>query len=88
MKFAIADEDEHSHLMSEFGLDESGEEVNIGCYGPDGKKYPMEPMEEWEDEDVEEFVSKMKKGRKYRGGSRDIIQSKMSIEMRISVILR
>ncbi|XP_062572730.1 protein disulfide-isomerase A4-like, partial [Saccostrea cucullata] len=63
VKFAIADEDEHSHLIAEFGLDDSGEEINIACYGPDGKKYPMEPMEEWEDDDVEEFITKMKKGK-------------------------
>lgn len=63
VKFAIADEDEHSHLLAEFGLDDSGEEINIACYGPDGKKYPMEPMEEWEDDEVEEYITKMKKGR-------------------------
>lgn len=62
VKFAIADEDEHSHLLAEFGLDDSGEEINIACYGPDGKKYPMEPMEEWEDDEVEEYITKMKKG--------------------------
>ena len=62
VKFAIADEDEHSHLLAEFGLDDSGEEINIACYGPDGKKFPMEPMEEWESEDIEEFITKMKKG--------------------------
>lgn len=63
VKFAIADEDEHSHLLAEFGLDDSGEEINIACYGPDGKKYPMEPMEEWEDDEVEEYITKMKKGK-------------------------
>ena len=62
VKFAIADEDEHSHLLAEFGLDDSGEEINIACYGPDGKKFPMEPMEEWDSEDIEEFITKMKKG--------------------------
>ncbi|XP_022309872.2 protein disulfide-isomerase A4-like [Crassostrea virginica] len=63
VKFAIADEDEHSHLLAEFGLDDSGEEINIACYGPDGKKFPMEPMEEWDSEDIEEFITKMKKGK-------------------------
>lgn len=49
-------------MLAEFGLDDSGEEINIACYGPDGKKYPMEPMEEWEDDEVEEYITKMKKG--------------------------
>lgn len=51
-------------MLAEFGLDDSGEEINIACYGPDGKKYPMEPMEEWEDDEVEEYITKMKKGSK------------------------
>lgn len=64
VKFVIVDEDEYSYLLVEFGLDDFGEEINIVCYGFDGKKYLMEFMEEWEDDEVEEYIIKMKKGSK------------------------
>lgn len=51
-------------MLVEFGLDDFGEEINIVCYGFDGKKYLMEFMEEWEDDEVEEYIIKMKKGSK------------------------
>ena len=39
VKFAIASEDEYiTSLMKEFGLDESGETFNIGCF-KEMKKY-------------------------------------------------
>lgn len=39
VKFAIANEDEYiTSLMKEFGLEESGEEFNIGCF-KEMKKY-------------------------------------------------
>ena len=39
IKFAIANEEDYMvSLMKEFGLDESGEEFNVGCYMK-GRKY-------------------------------------------------
>ncbi|KAL3831563.1 hypothetical protein ACJMK2_023302 [Sinanodonta woodiana] len=61
--FAVADEEKFKHLVEEFGLDDSGEELNIGCYGKDGKRYPMEPMEEFESDEVREFLDKLIKGK-------------------------
>ena len=60
--FAVADETEHSYTVNEFGLGDSGEDINIGCYGADSKKYKMEPMDEWEEDDINEFLSKLKAG--------------------------
>ena len=48
--------------MKDFGLDDSGEELNIGCF-KDGKKYSMEPMEEYEEDDVRDFLKKLRKGK-------------------------
>lgn len=63
IKFAIADDQEYSaSTMKDFGLDESGEELNIGCF-KDGKKYSMEPMEEYDDDEVREFLKKLQKGK-------------------------
>jgi len=63
MTFAIADEEENSDLLHEFGFDESSEEVNIGIFGPGDRKYPMEPMEEFDTDDVQQFLKQYMKGR-------------------------
>ena len=62
ISFAIADEENYKNTLEEFGLGDSPEEINIGCYGLDGRKYPMEPMEEFDSEEIEEFLNKMQKG--------------------------
>ena len=63
IKFAIADEDDQRHALAEFELDDSGEELNIGCYGSDKKKYRMDPMEEYDADDFKEWLDKFKEGR-------------------------
>lgn len=61
--FAVADDEENSKLLEEFGLDESGEEINVGLFGADGKKYAMEPMDEYESDEIIAFLNKYKKGK-------------------------
>lgn len=60
--FAVADDEENSDLMKQFGLDESGEDLNLGLYGADGKKYAMEPMDDFDSDDIIDFLKKYKKG--------------------------
>uniref|UniRef100_A0A0B6YWC7 Thioredoxin domain-containing protein n=2 Tax=Arion vulgaris TaxID=1028688 RepID=A0A0B6YWC7_9EUPU len=60
--FAIADDEEHSNLLQQFGLDESGEEINIGLFGTDGRKYALEAEGEFDDVDITEFLNKYKQG--------------------------
>jgi hypothetical protein len=62
ISFAIANEEDYKNVIQEFGLEDSPEEINIGCFGLDGKKYPMEPMEEFDSEEIVEFLTKLKKG--------------------------
>ena len=62
MSFAVADDDENSDLFYQFGFDESSEEVNVGILGPDNLKYPMEPMDEFESDEVENFLKSFMKG--------------------------
>ena len=62
MSFVIADEEENSVLFNEFGFDDSSEEVNVGIIGPGDRKYPMEPMEEFDSDDVEKFLKIFMKG--------------------------
>ncbi|XP_060073857.1 protein disulfide-isomerase A4-like [Ylistrum balloti] len=61
--FAIADEDDNKRLISEFRLEESGEELNIGCYDSKNRRYKLDDMEEWDDDDVEDFLKKFRKGK-------------------------
>ncbi|KAH9520052.1 Protein disulfide-isomerase A4 [Bulinus truncatus] len=61
--FAVADDESHASLLEEFGLGESSEELNIGLIGSDIKKYGMKPMEEFDSDDVIEFLNKYKKGK-------------------------
>ncbi|WAQ94277.1 PDIA4-like protein [Mya arenaria] len=58
IKFAIASEEEYiNSLMVDFGLADSGEEFNVGCFKE------MEPMEEYDDDEIREFLDKLKKGK-------------------------
>ena len=61
--FAIANEDDYAALLKDFGFDESGEEMNIGILGKDGKKYPMEPMEEYDPDEITSFLDAFQKGK-------------------------
>jgi len=62
MTFAIADEEENSDLFREFGFDDSSEEINVGIIGPQERKYPMEPMEEFETDEILRFLRTFMKG--------------------------
>ncbi|CAL1537276.1 unnamed protein product, partial [Lymnaea stagnalis] len=61
--FAVADDETNAKLMEDFGLSDSGEEINIGIFGADNKKYRMEPTEEFDTEEIIEFLKKFKKGK-------------------------
>ena len=61
--FAIADDDQMGQDFKDFGFDDSGEEINIGCFDKNNRKYPMEAMEEWDSDEIEEYLAKFSKGR-------------------------
>ncbi|OWF40778.1 protein disulfide-isomerase A4-like [Mizuhopecten yessoensis] len=61
--FAVADEDDNKRLISEFRLEDSGEELNIGCYDSKNRRYKLDDMDEWDDDDVEEFLGKFRTGK-------------------------
>ncbi|KAM6971156.1 protein disulfide-isomerase A4 [Tautogolabrus adspersus] len=60
--FVIADEEDYAEELKGLGLSESGEEVNVGIQGEEGKKYAMEP-EEFDSEVLRDFVMAFKKGK-------------------------
>ena len=61
--FAIADEEEMSSLLKEFGLEESGEDVNVVCYDANGLKYRMNDDNEFTSESFEEFIDQLDQGK-------------------------
>lgn len=62
MTFAIIDEDDFPDKIKGFGFDESGEEMNIGILDKNNKKYAMEEMEEFDSNEIREFINKFNKG--------------------------
>lgn len=60
--FAIADEEDYSDELKSLGLSDSGEDVNVGILGQEGKKYAMEP-EEFDPDVLRDFVLAFKKGK-------------------------
>lgn len=48
--------------MPGFGFDDSGEDVNIGILGEKDIKYPMPPMDEFDEDEILEFLDKFMKG--------------------------
>ena len=60
--FAVADEDEQSEMWKKFNLQDSGEDVNVGCRGKDGLNYPM-PEDEVDEDTLAEFVQSFKAGK-------------------------
>lgn len=61
--FAIADEEKMSTILKEFGLEESGEDINVGCFDSNGLKYRMDDDDEFTSESFEEFIQKLDKGK-------------------------
>ena len=50
-------------LFKEFGLDDSGEEMNIGILDSKEKKYPLEDFGSWDEDEIKEFLTKFNKGK-------------------------
>jgi len=56
VNFAVADDEEFAELLKKFNLQDSGEDVNVGCKGKDGLHYPM-PEDEMDEDVLSEFVN-------------------------------
>ena len=50
--FAMSDDEENAQDVKAMGLDDSGSDFSFGCYGGLGDKYPMEELDEWDEEEV------------------------------------
>ena len=55
--FAMSDDEENDKDIKSFGFDDSGSDFSLGCYGTDGNRYPMEELDEWEQDEVCEVIT-------------------------------
>lgn len=46
----------------EFGFDDSGEEMNVGIIDDKNRKFPMPEMDEFDEEEITEFLDRYLKG--------------------------
>ena len=49
-------------MFQNFGFEESGEEINIGILDAKDRKFPMEPMDSFDSDDVRQFLKDYEKG--------------------------
>ncbi|XP_033639191.1 protein disulfide-isomerase A4-like [Asterias rubens] len=59
--FAVAQEEEFTDQMKELGLDDSGEEINIGLFDSNGRKYRMDPEDEFDEDVLRDFLKAWRK---------------------------
>lgn len=58
--FAIADEEDYSNRLKDFGLEDSGEDVNVALLDEKDKKYRMD--DEFSEDSLREFLDSFKNG--------------------------
>ena len=61
--FAIADEEQYSDRLKDFGLDDSGEDVNVGLLDEKDRKYKMD--DEFSEDSLRDFLDSYKNGQYY-----------------------
>lgn len=61
VQFAVANEESFEGRLKELGLDESGEDVNVGAYDAAGRRYALVD-EEFSEDTLTEFVEDFLKG--------------------------
>jgi protein disulfide-isomerase A4 len=62
IQFAVANEESYEEKMKELGLHESGEDVNVGLYDEQERKFALID-EEFSEESLTEFIDTWKKGK-------------------------
>merc|ERR1712141_399603 len=62
LKFAISNEEEYEEEIKKLGFEDSGADVNVGCYS-EKQKFRMKVTDEFEDEDLAEFIEELRTGK-------------------------
>ncbi|GAB6026333.1 Protein O-glucosyltransferase 2 [Chamberlinius hualienensis] len=60
--FCVSTEEEFQDELKNFGLDDSGEDVNVGFYSKDNLRYPMEPQDGFNSKKLKKFVDSVLAG--------------------------
>ena len=59
--FAIADEEDYSNRLKDFGLEDSGEDVNVALLDEKDRKYKMD--DEFSEDSLRDFLDAYKNGK-------------------------
>jgi len=62
LRFAISNEDEFEEEIKSLGLEDSGSDVNVGCY-TEKQKFRMEPTDDFESTDLAMFLEGLRTGK-------------------------
>merc|ERR1712018_517565 len=62
LKFAISNEEEYAEEIKALGFEDSGADVNIGCFS-EKQKFRMKVTDEFEAEDLAEFIEDLRLGK-------------------------
>jgi protein disulfide-isomerase A4 len=62
LRFAISSEDEFEDEIKQLGLEDSGSDVNVGCY-TEKQKFRMEPTDDFESTDLAMFLEGLRTGK-------------------------
>jgi len=62
LKFAISSEDEYATEIKSLGFEDSGADVNVGCF-TEKQKFRMKVTDEFESEDLAEFIEDLRTGK-------------------------
>jgi len=61
LKFAISNEQEFEDEIKTLGFEDSGEDVNVGCF-TEKQKFRMKGVDEFETEDLDKFIEELRTG--------------------------
>ncbi|XP_076360874.1 protein disulfide-isomerase A4-like [Tachypleus tridentatus] len=61
--FAVCNEEDFAEELKDLGLDDSGEDVNVGFFKTPKHRYSMEPVEDFNAEELKEFVENVQSGK-------------------------
>ncbi|TRY73095.1 hypothetical protein TCAL_00905 [Tigriopus californicus] len=62
LKFAISNEEEYEEEIKALGFEDSGEDVNVGCF-TEKQKFRMKATSEFETEDLSQFIDDLRTGK-------------------------
>lgn len=62
LRFAISNEEEFEDEIKSLGFEDSGEDVNVGCF-TEKQKFRMPPVSEFEAEDLAQFIEDLRSGK-------------------------